>query len=92
MMPLTPMTNRMACLLEVREVAAEKLETIKLVNLVPPIRFESGVAAIPDSTVTELRDILEGMRDRRARRRVALLDARTSRLARATTSRTSPTT
>jgi hypothetical protein len=91
MMPLTPMTNRMACLLEVREVAAEKLETIKLVNLVPPIRFESGVAAIPDSTVTELRDILEGMRDRRARRRVALLDARTSRLARVTTSRTSPT-
>ncbi len=31
----------------------------------PPIRFEVGVAEIPDSTVTELRKILEGMRDRR---------------------------
>ena len=50
---------------EVREVAAEELETVKLTNLVPPIRFESGVAEIPDSTVAELREILEGMRDRR---------------------------
>ena len=39
--------------------------TVKLTNLVPPIRFEVGVAEIPDSTVTELRKILEGMRDRR---------------------------
>ena len=31
----------------------------------PPIRFEVGVAEIPDSTVTELRKILEDMRDRR---------------------------
>ena len=34
-------------------------------NLVPPIRFEVGVAEIPESTVAELRKILEGMRDRR---------------------------
>ncbi|NIW23520.1 MAG: OmpA family protein [Gammaproteobacteria bacterium] len=51
--------------IETREVEAEELETIKLANLVPPIRFESGVAAIPDSTVVELRAILERMRDRR---------------------------
>ena len=50
---------------EVREVAAEKLTTVKLTNLVPPIRFEVGVAEIPESTVTELREILEDMRDRR---------------------------
>jgi flagellar motor protein MotB len=51
--------------LEVREVAAEELETVKLTNLVPPIRFEVGVAEIPDATVAELRRILEGLRDRR---------------------------
>src|SRR5688572_28158315 len=51
--------------LEVREVAAEQLETVKLANLVPPIHFAVGVAEIPDSTVTELRDILESMQDRR---------------------------
>ena len=50
---------------EVQEVEAEQLETIKLVNLVPPIRFAVGVAEIPDSTVAELRTILEGMRGRR---------------------------
>ena len=51
--------------IEVREVAAEELETVKLTNLVPPIRFEVGVAEIPDATVVELRRILEGMRGRR---------------------------
>jgi flagellar motor protein MotB len=51
--------------IEVREVASEELETVKLTNLVPPIRFESGVAEIPDSTVAELRNILDTMRDRR---------------------------
>jgi hypothetical protein len=50
---------------ELREVAAEDLETIKLTGLVPPIRFESGVAAIPPSTVDDLAEILAGMRDRR---------------------------
>ncbi|NNC63804.1 MAG: OmpA family protein, partial [Gammaproteobacteria bacterium] len=51
--------------IETREVEAEELDTIKLANLVPPIRFGSGVADIPDSTVAELRGILERMRDRR---------------------------
>jgi flagellar motor protein MotB len=51
--------------LETREVAAEQLETVKLTGLVPPIRFASGVADIPDSTVEDLREILDGMRDRR---------------------------
>ena len=51
--------------LETREVAAEELETVKLTGLVPPIRFESGVADIPDSTIAELAAILETMRDRR---------------------------
>ena len=45
--------------LEMREVDAEQLETVKLTGLVPPIGFESGVADIPDSTVTELSRLLE---------------------------------
>jgi flagellar motor protein MotB len=51
--------------IETREVAAEQLETVKLTGVVPPIRFESGVARIPDSTVEELAEILVTMRDRR---------------------------
>src|SRR5688572_33120791 len=50
---------------ETREVAAEELETVKLTNLVPPIHFAVGVAEIPDSTVAELREILESMSGRR---------------------------
>mgnify|MGYP001819321302 FL=1 len=50
--------------LEVRETLEDTLETIKLSNLVEPIRFESGVAKIPESTVESLADILERMRDR----------------------------
>ncbi|MDJ0751700.1 MAG: OmpA family protein [Woeseiaceae bacterium] len=50
--------------LEVRETLADTLETIKLSNVVPPIRFESGVADIPESTVVSLAEILERMKDR----------------------------
>ncbi len=50
--------------LEMQEKLTDTLETIKLSNLVPDIRFESGVAAIPDSTVESLADILERMKDR----------------------------
>ena len=50
--------------LETRETLAQGLETIKLSNLVAPIRFESGVAQIPDATVESLAEILERMRDR----------------------------
>ena len=52
-------------ILETREVESEELETIKLANLVAPIRFESGIADIPDNTVAELRSILARMQDRR---------------------------
>jgi len=51
--------------IETREVLADELETIKLSNLVPPIRFASGVADIPDTTIESLGDILTRMRDRR---------------------------
>ncbi|HEU4617124.1 MAG TPA: OmpA family protein [Gammaproteobacteria bacterium] len=51
--------------LETREVPSEDLETVKLTNLVPPIHYESGVADIPDSTVAELRKILDGLRGKR---------------------------
>ncbi len=51
--------------LEVKKVAGEKLETVKLKNVVPPIRFESGVANIPPEYVDKLAKILEGMRYRK---------------------------
>ena len=50
--------------LETRETTADTLETVKLSNLVPDIRFESGVANIPVTTVGSLAAILERMRDR----------------------------
>ena len=49
---------------EVQEALVDTLETVKLSNLVEPIRFESGVAQIPDATVESLADILSRMRDR----------------------------
>jgi flagellar motor protein MotB len=48
--------------LEQREVLAEKLETVKLTRVVPPIRFASGVADIPPSYIERLRDVLDSMR------------------------------
>lgn len=51
--------------IETIEVDSEELETIKLTGLVAPVRFESGVADIPQSTVDELRQLLAGMSDRR---------------------------
>ncbi|HEX6853313.1 MAG TPA: OmpA family protein [Candidatus Polarisedimenticolaceae bacterium] len=51
--------------LEVRQVEGQKLETVKLKNVVPPIRFESGVAEIPPGHVEKLAKLLEGMRQRR---------------------------
>jgi len=50
--------------LETREVVTAQPETIKLENVVPPIRFESGVANVPESTVSELREVLDSMRHR----------------------------
>jgi flagellar motor protein MotB len=51
--------------IETREVISEELETVKLSNVVPPIRFESGVAQIPPDYVERLRAVLESMRHRR---------------------------
>ncbi len=51
--------------LEVQQVVGEKLETVKLKNVVPPIRFESGVAKIPPDYVDKLAKVLESMRNRR---------------------------
>jgi flagellar motor protein MotB len=48
--------------LEQREVLADAVETVKLRNVVPPIRFESGVADIPPSTILKLEGVLGSMR------------------------------
>ncbi|MDH3626721.1 MAG: OmpA family protein [Acidobacteriota bacterium] len=51
--------------LETRQVDAEAFETVKLKNVMPPIRFESGVADIPPNYVDKLNRLLDGMRHRR---------------------------
>jgi len=51
--------------IETREVASEALETVKLTGLVPAIHFESGVADIPASTVSDLAAVLATLEDRR---------------------------
>ncbi|MDH3214320.1 MAG: OmpA family protein, partial [Myxococcales bacterium] len=47
--------------LEERDVLTEEAETVKLKNVVPPIRFDSGVSEIPPSTVEKLRSVLDEM-------------------------------
>ena len=47
--------------LEKREVVIEGVKTVKLRNVVPPIRFASGVADIPASYIERLRVVLDGM-------------------------------
>lgn len=49
--------------IEERAVERDVTETVKLTGLVPPIRFESGVADIPPSIVKELRGVLDRMAD-----------------------------
>ncbi len=49
---------------ERREVVGAEPKTVKLTNVVPPIRFESGVAKIPEDTIARLRSVLEDMRQR----------------------------
>src|SRR5262245_48941368 len=51
--------------LETRKVVGQKLETVKLKNVVPPIHFESGVAKIPPDYVDRLARILESMKARK---------------------------
>jgi flagellar motor protein MotB len=50
---------------EMRPVVAERLATVKLTDVVPPIRFDSGVADIPQSYIESLRKALDDLRDRR---------------------------
>jgi flagellar motor protein MotB len=51
--------------LETVDVAVKEVETVKLKNLVPPIRFDSGVAQIPPDYVNRLAEALESVRGRR---------------------------
>lgn len=51
--------------LETQQVQEQVLRTVKLPNVVPPIHYGSGDAAIPDSYVALLRDVLARMKDRR---------------------------
>jgi flagellar motor protein MotB len=48
--------------LEQREVVADDVEIVKLTGVVPPIRYESGVAEIPPKTVERLRGVLRSMK------------------------------
>ena len=50
---------------EMRLVHAEHLATVKLTDVVPPIRFDSGVADIPQTYIESLRKALDDLRDRR---------------------------
>jgi len=49
---------------EVKKVLEKAVKTIKLQNLVPPIRFASGEAEIPAGYVQRLRDVLDSMKGR----------------------------
>ena len=49
---------------EVRQVIEPDVKTIKLENVVPPIRFRLGEAEIPEDYLERLRDVLESMRGR----------------------------
>ena len=47
------------------QVTKEELETVKLQNVIPPIRFESGVADIPPGYIDSLRKVLDSLHVRR---------------------------
>ena len=49
---------------EIRKVLEKEAKTFKLENVVEPIRFGSGQADIPQEFVTQLRKILDGMKNR----------------------------
>ena len=50
--------------IEMEKVLDKKYETFKLENAVPSIGFNSGEADIPQSAVTKLRAVLDGMKHR----------------------------
>ncbi len=49
---------------EMRQVVEKVAKTIKLANVIPPIRFRQGEADIPDEYLEQLRRVLESMRNR----------------------------
>ncbi len=51
--------------IEIRQVTEQDVETIKLDDVVPPIHFRLGEADIPEDYVELLREVLDGMRDRK---------------------------
>jgi flagellar motor protein MotB len=51
--------------IETQQVQEQVVKTIKLPNVVPPIHYGSGAAAIPESYVGLLRDVLARMKGRR---------------------------
>ena len=50
--------------IEVKKVIDQEVNTVKLQNVVPPIRFASGKADIPEEYIGMLRDVLERMKGR----------------------------
>ena len=50
--------------IETEQVVVPAVKTVKLNNLVPPILFPLGVADIPDNYITQLRGVLDNMRDK----------------------------
>ncbi len=50
--------------IETRKVLEKEVKTLKLQNVVPPIRFQSGEADIPEEFIGLLRNVLERMKDR----------------------------
>jgi flagellar motor protein MotB len=49
---------------EIQQVTKQNVTTKKLTDVVPPIRFQSGEADVPEEYVSKLREILQEMRDR----------------------------
>ncbi|MCW9050518.1 MAG: hypothetical protein OQK50_09330, partial [Deltaproteobacteria bacterium] len=49
---------------ELRQVVEPDVKTVKLTDLVPPIRFREGEAEIPENYLARLRNVLESMLDR----------------------------
>ena len=50
--------------IEKQMVSRDAFETVKLRNVIPPVRFDSGIARIPAEHVEILRKALDALRDR----------------------------
>ncbi len=51
--------------LEIQQVTAEDVTTVKLQNIVPPIHFASGKAEIPEKYIDQVREVLQKMEGRK---------------------------